>query len=191
MLVFDRKNVTTPALDFRVEAELDRRECGLLGLTGIRALEITFGGAQGALVGETEPAAQELGSVRFPDDGRRLVAYPHGMQHRMGAVEPVDKSAPGYLDVLELWLVDPHYRVCSTRNVPPQRHDWWLDAILPSQTGSAEDAGCRWPRSLHRSQHTRSNSLSRSRRLGAGRRKGRSMSRCARKPCRVPLISMC
>ena len=28
-----------------------------------------------------------------------------------------------------LHLVDPNYRLCSTRNVPPQRHDWWADAV--------------------------------------------------------------
>jgi hypothetical protein len=28
---------------------------------------------------------------------------------------------------LALHLVDPHYRICSTRNAPPQRHDWWAD----------------------------------------------------------------
>ena len=32
------------------------------------------------------------------------------------------------LPELVLWLVDPNYRICSTRNVPPQRSDWWAEA---------------------------------------------------------------
>jgi len=41
--------------------------------------------------------------------------------------ELADKTQPGHRRFLVLWLVDPHYRVCSTRNVPPQRHDWWAE----------------------------------------------------------------
>jgi hypothetical protein len=25
--------------------------------------------------------------------------------------------------------VDPYYRVCSTRNLPPQQHEWWASAV--------------------------------------------------------------
>lgn len=32
------------------------------------------------------------------------------------------------MTVVKLRLVDPHYRVCSTRNVPPQQHHWWAAA---------------------------------------------------------------
>ncbi|RAH42210.1 uncharacterized protein BO95DRAFT_467131 [Aspergillus brunneoviolaceus CBS 621.78] len=35
---------------------------------------------------------------------------------------------PGNLTLVKLRLVDPHYRICSTRNVPPQQHDWWASA---------------------------------------------------------------
>lgn len=34
----------------------------------------------------------------------------------------------GHKIFLTLYLVDPHYRVCSTRNVPPQQHSWWWQA---------------------------------------------------------------
>ena len=120
------------------------------------------------------PAVQEMGSVKFPDS--RLVAYPHGIQHRMGPVELVGKSVPGHLDVLKLWMVDPNCRVCSTRKVPPQRHDWWMDAVLkPQQSGLDGDGGWKWPRPLpseipHR---TRPTSLSRWRRRGSGKQKRR------------------
>ena len=35
-----------------------------------------------------------------------------------------------------LSLVDPHYRICSTMNVPPQRHDWAREA-----DGALQEAG--------------------------------------------------
>ncbi|KAK0623771.1 hypothetical protein B0T14DRAFT_426764 [Immersiella caudata] len=144
-LVFDTQNVTTPALDFRVEADLDPWECGHVNERDkMIALETTFGlgDTPEALISRV-PALQELGSVKFVDSGR-LVAYPHGLQHRMGAVELVDKSSPGYFDVLELWLVDPNYRICSTRNVPPQRHDWWFDAVMQAEAKGE----WKWPRRL-------------------------------------------
>ena len=143
-LVLDSHNVTTPALDFRVEAELDPWDCGYPGPTELRALEITFGfGDSPGALATSAPAVQELGSVKFLDN-QRLIAYPHGTQRRMGVIELVDTSAPGHFDVLELWLVDPHYRICSTRNVPPQRHDWWFEAVLQSDSGER----LQWPRQL-------------------------------------------
>jgi hypothetical protein len=137
VLVLENQNVTTPALDFRVEADLNPWDCGHvtrdLSLTELRAIEIVFGLESGAIVSRA-PAVQELGAVQLPVG--RLVAYPNVLQHRMQAVELIDKSAPGHQDILTLWLVDPHYRICSTRNVPPQRNDWWLDAALQN---------CKWP----------------------------------------------
>ncbi|GIK02224.1 hypothetical protein Aspvir_006273 [Aspergillus viridinutans] len=37
----------------------------------------------------------------------------------------VKVARSGHCRFLTLWLVDPYYRICSTRNVPPQRLDWW------------------------------------------------------------------
>ncbi|KAF3401652.1 hypothetical protein F1880_009974 [Penicillium rolfsii] len=54
--------------------------------------------------------------------------------HTFGSLPPQE--------VVKLRLVDPHYRVCSTRNVPAQQHDWWasearqtagLDKRLPAE----------------------------------------------------------
>lgn len=43
-----------------------------------------------------------------------------------------------------LWLVDPYYRICSTRNVPPQRQDWWEQETwshLASKIGRSDSCG--------------------------------------------------
>lgn len=36
----------------------------------------------------------------------------------------VDKSKPGHRKILALFLVDPHLRIISSANVPPQQYDW-------------------------------------------------------------------
>jgi hypothetical protein len=38
-------------------------------------------------------------------------------------------TVPGYCRFVMLSLVDPHYRICSTRNVPPQEHAWWAEEV--------------------------------------------------------------
>jgi hypothetical protein len=35
------------------------------------------------------------------------------------------------------WLVDPNYRLASTRNVPPQQREWWESALDNPTAGSA------------------------------------------------------
>ncbi len=60
-------------------------------------------------------------------DGR-LVVYPNVMQHRVEPCELADRTRPGRRRFLIIHLVDPHFRICSTRNVPPQQYDWWAAA---------------------------------------------------------------
>ncbi|RLL97492.1 hypothetical protein CFD26_103509 [Aspergillus turcosus] len=45
-------------------------------------------------------------------------------RHRMGPLELQDKTKLGHCRFLTLCLVDPTYRICSTRNVPPQQPNW-------------------------------------------------------------------
>lgn len=72
------------------------------------------------------PALQVLGTVIAPDG--RKIAFPNVMQHRVEGFALRDPTRPGRRRWLKLHLVDPHYRVCSTRNVPPQQFDWWYEA---------------------------------------------------------------
>lgn len=66
---------------------------------------------------------QDIGTVVVPDG--RLLTYPGVLRHRMERLETVDSSRPGRRRMVLLYLVDPHYRLCSTQNVPPQQRDWW------------------------------------------------------------------
>ncbi|CAK7270588.1 hypothetical protein SEPCBS57363_004175, partial [Sporothrix epigloea] len=70
---------------------------------------------------------QHIGSVAAPQG--RLVAFPNVLEHRIEPFRLVDGTKPGRYRWLTLYLVDPHYRLCSTRNVPPQQHDWWAAAM--------------------------------------------------------------
>ena len=70
---------------------------------------------------------QNIGSVRTPQG--RLITFPHTMEHRVEPFELADPNLPGYHRSVVLYLVDPHYRVCSTRNVLPQQFHWWAEAL--------------------------------------------------------------
>ncbi|KAL5365569.1 hypothetical protein BJX96DRAFT_181784 [Aspergillus floccosus] len=68
------------------------------------------------------PGWQQLGEVKMPPG--RLISFPNAFQRRMGPVQLQDNSKPGHCRFLTLSLVDPTYRLCSTRNVLPQQPDW-------------------------------------------------------------------
>jgi hypothetical protein len=68
----------------------------------------------------------------------RLVAFPSALHYRLGECELVDRDRPGRARFLALHLVDPNYRVCSTRNVPPQRPDWWAYDVAKKAPVSAK-----------------------------------------------------
>jgi hypothetical protein len=59
----------------------------------------------------------------------RLIAWPNTMAHRIDPFGLEDPLRPGHLRYVKLSLVDPNYRICSTRNVPPQQHDWWFEDV--------------------------------------------------------------
>jgi hypothetical protein len=60
----------------------------------------------------------------------RLLTFPNILQHRVLPFSLADRTKPGHRKILALFLVDPNIRIISTANVPPQRRDWWAEAIL-------------------------------------------------------------
>ncbi|RFU81038.1 hypothetical protein TARUN_1131 [Trichoderma arundinaceum] len=69
---------------------------------------------------------QNIGSVAMPQG--RLITFPNTMEYQVEPFQLEDPSLPGHHRFVKLYLVDPHYRVCSTRNVPPQQKHWWEGA---------------------------------------------------------------
>lgn len=73
---------------------------------------------------------QHLGNVTSQEG--RLVTFPNRFQHRVEPFSLLDRSKPGHRKILALFLVDPHRRIISSANVPPQREDWcgeWVHAV--------------------------------------------------------------
>lgn len=68
---------------------------------------------------------QDLGGVICKEG--RLLAFPNTVQHRVSPFSLADPSNPGHRKILALFLVDPHRRVISSANVPPQREDWGME----------------------------------------------------------------
>lgn len=70
---------------------------------------------------------QKIGKVSTPQG--RLLAFPNILQHQVQPFGLTDASKPGHRKILAIFLVDPHLRVVSTANVPPQQRDWWAREV--------------------------------------------------------------
>ncbi|KAJ5372729.1 hypothetical protein N7517_004735 [Penicillium concentricum] len=108
-------------------------------------------------------ALHTFGSVPITEG--RLLSWPNTYRSKQESFRLRDPSQPGNMTLIKLRLVDPHYRVCSTRNVPPQQHDWWapaarqaadLDNRLPPELVlSVMKQVDWWPMSTVEAQHLR------------------------------------
>ncbi|PNH54770.1 hypothetical protein VD0002_g6334 [Verticillium dahliae] len=122
---YDVENVTESRLSFRQEVESEDSAMDFSYEQGeFEGLEKIFGVESF----DSSAAVQELGSVSTRQ-GRMLV-FPNTLQHAVGSFGLVDRTKPGHRRFIVLWLVDPNDRICSTRNVPPQQHDWWAEKRL-------------------------------------------------------------
>ncbi|KAJ5670593.1 uncharacterized protein N7477_005956 [Penicillium maclennaniae] len=65
---------------------------------------------------------QELGEVVCREN--RLLTFPNVLQHRVSPFSLADRSRPGHRKILALFLVDPHVRIISSANIPPQQEEW-------------------------------------------------------------------
>lgn len=59
----------------------------------------------------------------------RIITFPNTLQHRVSPFTLADPAKPGHRKILALFLVDPHRRIISSANVPPQRDDWLRDGM--------------------------------------------------------------
>jgi hypothetical protein len=69
-------------------------------------------------------------------------------QHRVSSFELEDETKPGHRRFIALWLVDPHKRIISTANVPPQQQDWWLESVFGSTEKTRDAAIAKMPAEL-------------------------------------------
>lgn len=74
-----------------------------------------------------EPLVQPLGACTT--HARRAIAWTNNMQHKVEPFGLIDPSKPGRREILAFFLVDPHLRIPSTADVPPQQQEWLETAI--------------------------------------------------------------
>ena len=116
---YDSDNISESLLAFRqhVEEGMDLP----YAQDDHRAMETIFGF-------DNETAAiQDLGKVVTREG--RLLTFPNVMQHRVLPFHLADPTRPGHRKILALFLVDPHQRIISTANIPPQQKAWWKDLV--------------------------------------------------------------
>lgn len=155
---YDVENTTESRIRFRQETDLEHGDMDYEQGEFEPLCEI-FG--TDSLVGE--PAVQEIGSIATPQS--RLLAFPNTLQHRVEPFRLEDPKRPGHRRFVVMWLVDPNYRIVSTRNVPPQRHDWWkrdsyhrlgIGHMLPAELADMvlEEVG-EWPMGMEEAKKLR------------------------------------
>ncbi|KAL1612138.1 hypothetical protein SLS60_000361 [Paraconiothyrium brasiliense] len=120
----DCENVTTSSLSFRMQTDSEMSNDYMVGQQAYSWLEQIWG----TELDDGGACLQNYGSVETHQG--RLLAFPNVFQHRVSPFSLVDKTQPGHRRFIALWLVDPHQRVISTANVPPQQQDWWLESVL-------------------------------------------------------------
>ncbi|RYP40265.1 hypothetical protein DL767_001808 [Monosporascus sp. MG133] len=122
---YDEENITDSQLSFR--QSIAEEDMVMVPHQGEYSSCEAYYGIQ-----HDEPGSlvQVLGSVATR--AGRLLAFPNVLQHRVSPFRLADPSRPGHRKILAMFLVDPHVRVISTANVPPQRRDWWAEELRRS-----------------------------------------------------------
>lgn len=133
---YDDENVTKTKISFRQRAHIDEMDYNYDRTSGLPYSEYEPNVSElAAMLGfdqrdfDGAPTVQTLGSISAPQG--RLITWSNTLQYRVEPFTLVDATVPGHRRFVMLSLVDPHYRICSTRNVPPQRQDW-VGELLPS-----------------------------------------------------------
>ncbi|KAK3074200.1 hypothetical protein LTR53_003543 [Teratosphaeriaceae sp. CCFEE 6253] len=104
LFYYDSDNITDSYLEFRQYVETED--------ISVRQAQDEYEAAEQMFGNKNEEAAiQNLG------------------RHRVGQFGLRDPRRPGHRKILAMFLVDPHIKILSTANVPPQRRDWWAAEV--------------------------------------------------------------
>ncbi|KAF3941892.1 hypothetical protein ABW19_dt0202263 [Dactylella cylindrospora] len=118
---YSNENITSSVLDFRQEVDEEESQEWPYEQNVHEFMPQLLG------VQNESAALQNIGQVSTQQG--RLITFPNTLQHQVKPFELADKTKPGHRKILAVFLVDPHSRVISTANVPPQRRDWWEEAL--------------------------------------------------------------
>ncbi|KAF4470972.1 hypothetical protein FALBO_2113 [Fusarium albosuccineum] len=126
----DSDNVTSSHLAFRMQTTPYFNDDVSAGQDEYNYLERVYGTSLGPANGSAGSCIQNFGDVETRQG--RLLAFPNVFQHRVSSFRLQDPTKPGYRHFIAIWLVDPHRRIISTANVPPQQKNWWPDSETDS-----------------------------------------------------------
>lgn len=134
---YDVKNIANASIQFAQETSIptdkmdEPEDWSVEEVFDVYVLESPCLGrsAESAQRAHNQPSEpQILGDI--PILAGRMIAWPNTLMHRNSSFRLRRKTKPGHLRYVTLHLVDPHYRILSTANVPPQQPSWWLkDAV--------------------------------------------------------------
>ena len=118
---YDYENITENTLAFRQRGLIDMLEIGYQQ-GEYQFLQDVYGFPEDVDGTGDCHITQDIGAVVCKQG--RLLTFPNTVQHRVSPFSLADPSKPGHRKILALFLVDPHRRIISSANVPPQREDW-------------------------------------------------------------------
>ncbi|KAJ6109415.1 hypothetical protein N7486_001650 [Penicillium sp. IBT 16267x] len=120
---YDSENITESTLAFRQRADEDAIQEVYYHQGRHEFLQQIYGfGPHVDGYSDDAQITQDLGGVICRQG--RLLTFPNILQHRVTPFSLSDRSKPGHRKILALFLVDPHVRIISTANIPPQQEDW-------------------------------------------------------------------
>ncbi|KAJ5203771.1 uncharacterized protein N7498_004650 [Penicillium cinerascens] len=121
---YDSENITQSTLCFRHRAGKDLAQEFGYEQNRHEFLQQVYGFPGSGIYFEdhVDGMTQDLGGVVCRED--RLLTFPNILQHRVSPFSLADRSKPGHRKILALFLIDPHVRIISSANVPPQQADW-------------------------------------------------------------------
>ncbi|KAJ5175857.1 uncharacterized protein N7482_001734 [Penicillium canariense] len=118
---YDSQNITQSTLAFRQrsgddfqDVQYEQEQHGFL--------QAVYGFGEEVEGNGTTNVTQDLGSVVCQEG--RLLTFPNVVQHRVLPFSLKDRTKPGHRKILALFLIDPHRRIISSANVPPQQEEW-------------------------------------------------------------------
>ncbi|KFY31568.1 hypothetical protein V493_00997 [Pseudogymnoascus sp. VKM F-4281 (FW-2241)] len=129
LFYLDSENVTPSHLSFRMSTSNEQDDLqNITGQDEYHWLERVYGTQLTNTRDGSGTCLQHYGSVETRQG--RLLAFPNVFQHRVSPFKLQDPTKPGHRRFMALWLIDPLQRIVSTGNVPPQRQDWWEEAVF-------------------------------------------------------------
>ncbi|KAJ3241338.1 hypothetical protein HDU81_000902 [Chytriomyces hyalinus] len=122
IVYYGMSNITSSRLTFRSVFNTDEGGLFQYAQSDFSGLENVFG-----FKSESTDNIQICGQIEARE--RRAIVFPNFLHHKVEPFELVDKSKPGYRQILAFFVVHPEFRVYSTRDVGIQQLEWAAEEL--------------------------------------------------------------